>query len=169
MPLKQILLRNLKGAHRVAVLGIGSELLADDVAGLLVAQELLKSGKKKTAGNRIKTAVFLGGSVPENLTGEIKRFKPSHVILIDAVDAKKKPGTIIVFDPRNQKTGVSFSSHRFPLSILADYLRASCGCAVIGVGIQPKRVVFSKQMSPEVERGIEKISRLLRKVAYAGL
>ena len=47
--IKTILKNKLKDAQRVAVLGIGSQLRADDAAGLLIAKEIkiyIKSKKK---------------------------------------------------------------------------------------------------------------------------
>ena len=40
MELLTVLREKLAGATRVAILGVGSELRADDAAGIMVAQEL---------------------------------------------------------------------------------------------------------------------------------
>ena len=77
----------LKAAKRIAVLGVGSELRGDDVAGMLVAGAVQKKSKK--------IRVFLGATAPENLTGEIIKFKPTHLIIVDTADIKEKPGTIL--------------------------------------------------------------------------
>ena len=98
--IKTILRDRLKNAQRVAVLGIGSELRADDAAGLLIAKELktyLKENKKR---NQLK--VFLGETAPENLTGQIKKFKPTHLIVIDAVDFNLEAGALRVVDIRTE-------------------------------------------------------------------
>ena len=59
----------LKGASKIVVLGVGSELRGDDIAGILAAENL----KGKTSD---KLQVLIGGTAPENLTGEIKKLKP---------------------------------------------------------------------------------------------
>ncbi len=90
--LKTILKNKLKGAKKIAVLGVGSSLKSDDAAGLLVAEEL-----KKIKNPKLK--VFFGSTAPENLTGEIIKYKPTHIIIVDSVDMDQKPGSILLIDP----------------------------------------------------------------------
>jgi hypothetical protein len=64
---------------RVAVVGVGHELCGDDAAGLVVAHAL----QTALAGDE-RLLVIEAGSVPENQTGRLRRFKPGIVLLIDA-------------------------------------------------------------------------------------
>ena len=80
--LEKFLKNRLKEASRVAILAIGSEFRGDDAAGLLVAENLKKLLKVSSR----KFKVFIGATAPENLTGDIKRFNPSHILLVDSID-----------------------------------------------------------------------------------
>jgi hydrogenase 3 maturation protease len=143
--LKKILKDRLCAAKNIAVLGIGSALRGDDAAGTLAAENLKRSAAKKARGRKLK--VFLGSTAPENLTGEIKRFKPSHLIIIDTADLRKKPGSVFVFKPESVGQGVSFSTHKMPAKILVDYLVKSTGCEATIIGIQPESVDFGRPPS----------------------
>ena len=74
MTIKKALKSRLASAKKVAVLGIGSDLRGDDVAGMLTAEKLFKLVAKKST-SRLK--IFFGSTAPENLTGDIKRFNPT--------------------------------------------------------------------------------------------
>jgi hydrogenase maturation protease len=94
--LKTAVRRNLKGAERVAVLAIGSSLRGDDAAGLQVADQLRRV-RTKARSKAVHSAlrIFMGETAPENLTGEIKKFRPTHLVILDAADAGgKRPGSI---------------------------------------------------------------------------
>src|SRR5665647_2924663 len=134
--LKTILKQKLKDAKRIVVLGIGSELRADDAAGLIVAEELKKI-------KNLKLKVFLGSTAPENFTGEIIKFKPTHILIVDSVDTDQKPGFILLINP-DEVGGVSFSTHMLPVKMMVDYLLASLECEIIIIGIQPKILLFGE-------------------------
>lgn len=154
--LKTTLKKKLKDAKKIAVLGIGSELRADDVAGLLVAEEL-----KKTKNLKLK--VFIGSTAPENLTGEIIKYKPTHIIIVDSVDTDQKPGFILLISPE-EVGGVSFSSHMLPVKMIVDYLLESLKCEIIIIGIQPKILAFGKTISKEVKKSAKQVSDVIRQI-----
>jgi hydrogenase 3 maturation protease len=118
----------------------------DDACGLIVAELL-----KKCRPHSRKLKVFIGATAPENLTGAIRTFKPDHVILVDAADFKKKPGTIRLLKP-GEVQGSCFCTHQLPLQILAEYLATSIGCRVAIIGIQAKTLDFGSVISPQVEK-----------------
>ena len=154
--LKTILKKNLKGAKRIALLGIGSELRRDDAAGFFVASGLSRFKPSKNV--RFKS--FFGSTAPENLTGEIRRFKPTHLIIVDSVDMGKKSGAVIMIGPEMIK-GASFGTHRLPLNILSDYFVKNIGCDIMILGIQHKDASFGQGLSKEVENSVKKLSKLL--------
>ncbi|MBF0544693.1 MAG: hydrogenase 3 maturation endopeptidase HyCI [Candidatus Riflebacteria bacterium] len=137
---------------RIAVIGVGSSLHSDDAVGLMVAETL----KDFTLRERVENIkVFIGETAPENLTGEIKRFKPTHIILIDAADFKGKPGESRILNA-SETNGVSFSTHIMPLKIILDYLEKSTGATSRIIGIQPLAVNFGSELSLEVKSAIPK-------------
>ncbi|MDD4894083.1 MAG: hydrogenase maturation peptidase HycI [Candidatus Omnitrophica bacterium] len=159
MPALKTLLRlKLKKAKRIAVLGVGSDLRADDAAGMLAADFIQKSFKKKNGRPTLK--VFFGFSAPENVTGEIKKFKPTHIIIIDSADMGKKAGAVKLLEPE-RIANVSFSTHQLPLKIMVDYLIISLSCKVIIIAIQPKTLKFAGSLSKEVKSCAKLISNTL--------
>ena len=150
--IKTILKSRLKNAQRVAVLGIGSPLRADDAAGLIIAKKLKTYIQDKKKRGLLK--VFLGETAPENLTGQIKKFKPTHLIVIDAVDFHLNTGALRVVNICLE-AGVSFSTHRVPVGILRDYLYKSIGCETILIGIQPGSLEFCGSLSPKVQESTQ--------------
>ncbi|MCX5669566.1 MAG: hydrogenase 3 maturation endopeptidase HyCI [Candidatus Omnitrophica bacterium] len=161
MGIKTVLRGKLRNAQRVAVLGIGSQLRADDAAGLMIAQELKAYIKQKKKRSLLK--VFLGETAPENLTGQIKKFKPTHLIVIDAVDFHLETGALRVVDICTE-AGVSFSTHRVPIGILRDYLYKSIQCETILIGMQPGTTEFCGSLSPGVQDSTRAACKEIREV-----
>jgi hydrogenase 3 maturation protease len=152
--LEKFLKDRLKSAGRIALLAIGSEFRGDDAAGLLVADSVKKLLKKKD--KRFK--IFIGATAPENLTGDIKRFSPSHILLIDSVEFKEKPGSIVVLSPRDMGEGVSFSTHKMPAKVLIRYFMKSFKCDPVLIGIQPASMDFGKKPSKDVISSSRKVA-----------
>jgi hydrogenase 3 maturation protease len=157
MPAK-ILKQKLNNARRVAVLGVGSELRGDDVAGLLVAQQIEKNTKGKSVTPQLQ--VFIGETAPENLTGEIKKFQPTHLIIIDAAELHKEPGHIEIMEPETIG-GTSFCTHSLPLAVIIGYLLESFRFQAIIIGIQPKTLVFGAQPTKEVVAAAKYIAKAI--------
>lgn len=154
--LKVLLRKNLKGAKKIAVLGVGSALRSDDAAGLLVAEEL-----KKVKIPKLK--VFFGSTAPENLTGEIIKYKPSHIIIVDSVDMEQEPGSILLIDPQVVE-GVSFSTHMLPVKMIVDYFLESLKCEIVIIGIQPKTLEFGETVSEEVKKSTIQIADVISQI-----
>jgi hydrogenase 3 maturation protease len=154
--LRQNLSKFLIDATRIAILGVGSELRSDDVAGMLVA-ELLEIYANK--GNK-KLKVFMGATAPENLTGEIKKYEPSHLIIIDCAELKKKPGDVMILSKENVNN-FSFSTHKLPIKVMIEYLLQSQKMDVAIIGIQPKSIAFGEAPSMEVKKVTEEIASII--------
>ncbi len=151
----------LDGALRIAVLGVGSELRGDDAVGILIVSSLANDRKLKSLK---KMQVFLGSTAPENFTGQIKAFKPTHLLIIDCVDMKAPAGKACLFKPEDECRGVSFSTHRMPIRIISDYLCQSFPCCVIILGIQPKTLDFGAKPSKEVLITASNVEKILKKI-----
>jgi len=149
----------LKDVSCLAVLGVGSELRADDAIGMMIAQALSKVKKSK-----INFCSFQGSTAPENFTGEIKKLKPSHLLIIDAFEMGKEAGCAMVFEPEDAKSAVSFSTHRMPLEILINYLCKYFSCCVIILGIQPESLEFMGPVSGKVKAAAGKIEKIIKKI-----
>lgn len=152
LSIKTLLANRLSGEKRIAVLAIGSELRGDDAAGVLVGESILKRNNSR------KLKVFMGGTAPENLTGEIRRFKPSHVIFVDTAEMKESPGTVLLLKPEELSKDITFSTHKMPAEILIEYFIKTMGCLVTFIGIQPLTIKFGTKPSKHVKESAKEVA-----------
>jgi len=158
---RALLAQVLAGAQKTAILGCGSVLRGDDAAGYRIAERL--SG---LSGN---ARAFCGSSAPENFTGEIKRFRPDTLLVIDAADLGEPPGTAAFISP-DDVTGATFSTHMLPLRVMLDYLRRETGCSIHLLGIQAASLETGTEMTPAVTAAVDGIvSALLELLGRAGV
>jgi hydrogenase 3 maturation protease len=150
-------------APRVAIVGIGNEFNGDDAAGVLVARKLSVQECSADAGHVL---VIEAGQAPENITGELRRFQPQVVLLIDAAQMNAEPGEI-AWIPWESTSGMSASSHSLPLSMLARYLTLEFGCQVHLLGIQPAHNEPGSAPSPRVRAVIDEISSTLCQALFS--
>ncbi len=121
--------RRLRGARRVAVVGIGDELSVHDRLGMLAAKEI--------EGLHLENLrVFLAGTVPESITGPIRRYRPDTIVLVDAADMGARPGTVALLEPEQVRASL-LSTHALPLSVVMEFLEKDTGARALLVGIQP--------------------------------
>jgi len=157
IPIEQFLGDVFDCSSRLVILGVGSELMADDAAGTMIAESLMERFSSKVSE---KLLILSGSNAPECFTGVIKDFKPSHVILIDAADFKGQPGECCDIDP-TVVCGVSFSTHMLPLKVMLEYLKKETGCETVILGIQPKCLEFCGEMTAEVKKTVDTLIEIL--------
>lgn len=160
--LKKRLKKILEGCSRIAVLGIGSELCADDAAGMLLVREL-RSMVAAQPFESLAFEGFEGGNAPENTTGFISAFKPTHILLVDAAEIGASIGEYREI-PAEEIPDVCFSTHTLPLKIIVDYLGKATGAIVSVIGIQPGNLDFGNQPTPEIQNGVKRLVHLLHEV-----
>lgn len=149
----------LVDATRLAVLAVGSELRGDDAAGILAGQVL--ETKLQSVPARIPCQVFLGHSAPENLTGAIRQFRPSHLILLDAAQLDAAPGQIATIPPDKVADAASASTHSLPLTVLMDYLAGLTGCKCLVIGIQPAGCQLGMPPSPAIAAAARALAEII--------
>jgi hydrogenase maturation protease len=98
--------------------------------------------------------VILAHNAPENFTGDIRKFGATHVLIVDVAAGGFAPGTLFLFDPAEIRDDDA-STHRAPLSLLADFLAKTVGCRVLVLGIEPKSFEPGASLSPEVSAAVE--------------
>jgi len=152
----------LAGATRLAVLAVGSRLRGDDAAGLLTTA-LLRRHLNKTPAP-FETLLVHGDTAPENVTGQIKSFRPSHLLIIDAADTGREAGHIDQVDPNSLSANLSATSHALPIKMVVDYIHHYAPCSVTIVGIQPERIEFGQHMTPSVRQAARRLGLLLSEV-----
>jgi hydrogenase 3 maturation protease len=148
---------------KICVLGIGSEFKADDSAGVVIVNELQRMCDEKKCIDETRVMFLNCSTAPENFTGFIKEFGPTHLMLIDAAEMGEKPGTI-KFIPSGKVGGVSFATHVLPIAVMINYLKQSIKFESVIMGIEPKNLVFGTEMSSEVKEATKKLSALIFEV-----
>ncbi|MDP4108845.1 MAG: hydrogenase 3 maturation endopeptidase HyCI [Bacillota bacterium] len=160
MTFYEILNGKLRGFSKLAVLGAGSTLRADDAAGIFIVERL---GKVFKPGEYENVRFYAGEIAPENFSGKIKSFNPTHLLIIDAADLGLEPGTLTEIDPVDVG-GPTYCSHMLPLKVMIDYLRGETGAEVILLGIQYKDIGFDCPMTPEMRKSVDGICEALIRV-----
>ena len=140
------------------MLAIGNELRGDDGLGPLFAKKF-----SKIAENSSDVIVIDGGTVPENFTGSLRKEKPTHVILIDAVEMNGAPGEI-KFIEKEKISQFNVSTHAMPISFLIKYLETTSSFEIILLGIQPKKMVLGEKITLEVENSVNNLINIFKKV-----
>jgi len=129
-------------------LGIGNELNGDDSAGLWVVRML-----RDHLGDRPNLLLMDCGSIPENATGPLRKFKPDLVLMVDTAELGEEPGTIKMIE-LDEVRGFSASSHSLPLSVLAGFIQSEFDCEVSLCCIQPQSLEFDQGLTPIVEKAV---------------
>jgi len=160
--LAEILKTRLDGCRRLAVLGVGSELRGDDAAGVLVVREL-RELVSESSFRHLEFEGFEGANAPENMTGFIKSFKPTHILLVDAADIGAAVGECQEIAV-SEISEILFSTHTLPMKVITDYLEQSTGAVITILGIQPGCVDFDSAPTPEIKSGASKLSCCLYEV-----
>lgn len=119
----------IRGARRLAVAGVGDELSLPDRLGMAAARAIEQRGISGVQ-------VFLAGTVPESITAPLRRFRPEHILFLDAADMGARPGTIAIIEP-NQVRASLVSTHVLPLTVVMEYAWRETGAGVSLLGIQP--------------------------------
>jgi hydrogenase 3 maturation protease len=178
MPIQELLpalIRRLEGARSVVIVGVGSELRGDDAAGVRTAEKLqrllARVRPEGAAAAAPQVHVIIGGTAPENVTGEIKALAPSHLIVIDCADMRMPAGSIRILE-RGDLDGSAIGTHRMSLGILLDYITSETSCDSMVLAIQPARIELGAEMSPHVARAVdaaaEAIAATLSGIALSG-
>ncbi|MBS7629218.1 hydrogenase maturation peptidase HycI [Candidatus Bathyarchaeota archaeon] len=143
----------LCGATRVVIAGVGNTLRRDDGLGPEFVKRLIG-----LSGNIM---VLDCGSVPESYVGPIRRFKPSHILIVDAADMGLPPGSFkLVYNLKIP--GVSISTHSLPINFFTEYLESQTSAKTALLMIQPKDTTLGEGLSTEVEDTVNTISKIVR-------
>jgi hydrogenase 3 maturation protease len=107
-----------------------------------------------------RVCVVSAGEAPENFTGAVRAFRPSHALLLDAVDHGLAPGTAFLADEHSIAAG-DMTSHHLPLKLLMRFLRDSIPCRVVLVGVQPQNLRPGNTLSLPVKKTLPRLAEML--------
>lgn len=150
---RQMLMDWLGQEFRLVIIGIGNLLKSDDGLGVVIVKEL----QGKTTDNIL---LIDCGTVPETFAGPIRKFNPSHVLMIDAAKIGSKPGTIRFVFPEEIQ-GLTISTHTLPLNVFADYLKQETNTQIALLAVQPKNLEFGESLSSEVSQVVKSLSDII--------
>ena len=144
------------GENRVVLVGVGNPMRADDGVGPKVI-ELLQE-------RPLENVLLINAeTVPEAFTGKVEKYKPTHVMLIDAANFRGQVGEARLITGA-QIGGQALSTHSLPLTLFISYIEKSVDVPVILLGVQPKTIDFSMRMSREIEEAAVSMADTLYQV-----
>jgi hydrogenase 3 maturation protease len=150
------LTEQLLNAKRLAILGIGSELMQDDSAGVEITQAL----EKKYGHDHPHIRIYTAFTSPENFTRDIADFSPDHLLLIDAADLGLKPGEFVEL-PVERITDFSLGTHKLSLVMMITFLKETVQPKFSVIAIQYKSIIFGQKITPELKKAVKKVTAFL--------
>jgi hydrogenase 3 maturation protease len=145
----------IRGANKIAILGIGNDLRSDDGLGPYIIEKLGIDDPRVMIENV--------GSVPEGFARNLAEFGAERVIMVDAADMMKPAGHVELVT-KDRIGGINISTHSMPLSFLMMYLEQETGGETILIGIQPKSIQFGEGLTPEIQEVVENTINILERV-----
>jgi hydrogenase maturation protease len=143
--------------QKIIILGVGNLLLSDEGVGVHVANELMKMELPP------EVSVVEGGTDGFRLLNVIT--EADRLIVIDAVKGGAEPGSIYRFDidqVKNCPSGFKTSVHQIGILEVIDLsgLIGRTPRATV-IGIEPKSLEMSMELSPDVKSKIPRIIELI--------
>lgn len=156
-----------KNTHNALVLGIGNLIMSDDGVGVRVVQEL-KREYRFPRGVEVVDGGTLGLDLLPMLEGK------SHLIMVDAVETGKMPGTCVRLtgDELPIAFETKLSPHQMGLKDLLAVARLTGQAPpeMVLIGIQPRCLEVDEKLSPEVELQVETVKgAVLKELADIGI
>lgn len=151
---------------RVLILGVGNMLFGDDGFGSAAVDYLSKNCNIPDDVYVMDVGIGAGDVL---FTLGLSKQKPKKIIVLDAVDVKRKPGEIFELSiddlPTNKIT--DFSLHLFPSANLLKELRDQMGIDVVILACQAERIpdAVSPGLSDSVRRALPKAAEKALKLA----
>jgi len=151
---------------RVLILGVGNILFGDDGFGPAAVDYLLRNCEIPDDVYVMDVGIGAGDVL---FTVALSQEKPEKIIVLDAVDVKRKPAEIFELSidelPANKVT--DFSMHLFPATNLLKELRDKMGVEVVILACQAERIpdAVSPGLSDSVRRALPKAAEMALELA----
>ncbi|HOK40925.1 MAG TPA: hydrogenase maturation protease [bacterium] len=130
--------------QKTVIIGIGNQIKSDDGIGCKIIEEL------KNYQNENYYFINVEEN-PENYIGKIISIKPEFLLLFDAVDLSKKPGEFKIIN-YEELAESGFSTHNISLRYFLNTLFYELSnLKIFIIGIQPKTINYSLELSRELE------------------
>lgn len=137
-------------APRVAVLGLGNLMRADDALGML-AIEALRVDSRLPASIPVIEGGTLGLDLLHPLNGV------THLLALDAIDAGAAPGVLLRFAGEAiDDLPIGKSVHLLGFSDLIGAMRLTSGAPqeIVVLGVQPQTIGWGTELTPVVQAAL---------------
>ena len=140
-----------KRMDHIVFIGVGNRMRGDDGIGPVLI-DMLK--------DHVPHAID-AGPTPENYTSVVKRLNPEVIVLIDAVTfGDYPPGYARMLEIGDvEKRRISI--HNFSLDVVMGYLKEETGADVLIIGVQPKTISDSEELTPGLEPSLRRLARMI--------
>lgn len=152
---KNELRNSLKG--RLAVMGIGNTLRADDALGPQVASSLPESDHLRP---------FCCEAVPEKWIAPLRRSNPDVILIVDVADFGGIPGEIRLLETADLLGLHSPSTHGISPGFLMEHFTDETGAPSFMLAVQPRSLELGAEMSEECRRAADEIIRELSRYPF---
>jgi hydrogenase 3 maturation protease len=150
-------------APRIALVGVGHALRADDAAGLHFVRRVARLEPEYPYHPGL--LVLDAGAAPENFSGVLRRFAPHLVVFVDAAWLEAEPGALRWL-PWQATGGLSASTHTLPLRLIASYLSVELSCQIGLLGIQPSDLTTGAPLTPPVAGAVAVAAQAWLEIIY---
>jgi hydrogenase 3 maturation protease len=144
-------------AKRIVIAGIGNPIRSDDYVGLKIVENLQGKVPENICLLECET-------VPESYILDIEKFKPTHILLVDAAFLELKPGKATLVDAERMVDYSTVSTHALPMRIFCEYLKKATGAKIALLLVEPKKTEFGEGLTAEVEAAAERLTKVLLKL-----
>lgn len=123
--------------------------------GIVVARAL----QNEIRGDNDNAPLIIdAGSAPENFTGALRRFHPDLVLIVDAAEMNRAPGTVELLAWQDTRS-LTASTHTLPLAMFAHYLETEIECPSALIGIQSAQTNIGCELSPPVRLAARRVTQ----------
>jgi len=144
---------------RIAVIGLGNELMADDGVGIHAIRRLRTVLPPEVPCVEIGTAALRAQDICE---------QSEFVIALDAVQADGSPGSVYLLDLSDAATPEAESLHNLSLAGVIRLIPPAQRPEVLVVGVEPARVEHSLALSEPVEAALPRVIRSVCEIVRSG-
>lgn len=136
----------------IAFFCLGNRDRSDDAVGLIIADKLAKIFPKNVFSEELE-------DISTFLVDIIEKEIYEHIVIIDAVDFKANPGSILITSEISNEIR-PITTHTIPINQIKEIVKSQNKHFTL-VGIQIKSVKFMGEISKEVLRAAEEVVDLL--------
>ena len=145
---------NKSKPSKVSVIGVGHPLFGDDYIGCWVTDRLIEKGIESD-----NLQIISAESKVENIIGPIIRFRPDHLLLLDAVSGIDHGEIVII--PWTEELLLDTYLFSAPLSKFCTFIHNETHCEITLIGIQIPFSDMSMEVStPIKEAGLQLVEAL---------